>query len=168
MNEIKLVIKNGRFAGKEYTLADGQLCLVGRAEDCDLRVPSNLEYRAVSRHHCLLDIDLPRVRVRDLGSRNGTFLNGRRVQPAAVPAPEGPAPFDPRFALEDGDVLNLGGTIFRVVIPTPTDGPTPVLERAPADSPESLVPDLEDAPAPAPAEPEVNPDKETFHAPLFA
>ena len=168
MNEIKLVIKNGRFAGKEYTLADGQLCLVGRAEDCDLRVPSHLEYRAVSRHHCLLDIDLPRVRVRDLGSRNGTFLNGRRVQPAAVPDAEGPAPFDPRYALEDGDVLNLGGTIFRVVIPPPADGPTSVLERAPADSPESLVPDLDSPPSPAPARPGVDRNKETFHAPLFA
>ena len=159
MNEIKLVIKNGRFAGKEYTLADGQLCLVGRAGDCSLQLPNDFIHLDVSRHHCLLDVDPPHVRVRDLGSRNGTFLNGRRVQPAAVPDAEGPAPFDPRFALEDGDVLNLGGTIFRVVIPTPTDGPTPVLERAPADSPESLVPDLEDAPAPAPAEPEVNPDK---------
>jgi serine/threonine-protein kinase len=47
---------------------------VGRASDCLIRLPSDLEYCIVSRHHCLLDIAPPEVRVRDLGSLNGTFV----------------------------------------------------------------------------------------------
>jgi pSer/pThr/pTyr-binding forkhead associated (FHA) protein len=152
-----LVITTGSFAGKEYPLPDGRVWLVGRAEDCDLRVPNSLEYRTVSRHHCLLDIDLPRVRVRDLRSRNGTFINGRRVWPAAVPTvpAEGPAPADPCLALTDGDLLKLGGVVFRVVIPPPV-------------SPETRAADRENPAVYAPSGPEVNRIRESFHAPLFA
>ena len=35
----------------------------------------------VSRHHCLLEIHPPTVRVRDLGSTNGTFVNGEKIGP---------------------------------------------------------------------------------------
>ncbi|KYC36281.1 hypothetical protein WA1_52005 [Scytonema hofmannii PCC 7110] len=32
-----------------------------------------------SRYHCLLDINPPDIRVRDFGSRNGTYVNGKKI-----------------------------------------------------------------------------------------
>ena len=49
--------------------------MIGREEDCHLRPESEF----VSRHHCVLLLDDYTLRIRDLGSKNGTFVNGRRV-----------------------------------------------------------------------------------------
>jgi pSer/pThr/pTyr-binding forkhead associated (FHA) protein len=54
--------------------------LIGRGEDCDLRVESEF----VSTHHCVLLMDDYTLRLRDLGSKNGTFVNGRRVGASTV------------------------------------------------------------------------------------
>src|SRR5262249_8581068 len=62
---------------------DRALCLVlrrgrnllGSAADCPLRV----EHPTVSRHHAELVVEGERVEVRDLDSRNGTFLKDRRI-----------------------------------------------------------------------------------------
>jgi pSer/pThr/pTyr-binding forkhead associated (FHA) protein len=51
------------------------LTLVGRHSDCDVR----LESQRVSRHHCCLAMMCDGVAVRDLGSTNGTRINGRRI-----------------------------------------------------------------------------------------
>lgn len=74
--------------------------VIGRAADCDLRLPSQF----VSRHHCELLVDHREhaVRVRDLGSQNGTFVNQGRV--------------DEEQELHDGDRLELAGTRFEVHI----------------------------------------------------
>jgi serine/threonine-protein kinase len=55
--------------------------MIGRAEDCDIQIPSDIVHLQVSRHHCLLEIHPPTVRVRDLGSTNGTFVNGEKIGP---------------------------------------------------------------------------------------
>ena len=49
--------------------------LIGRGPDCDLRVNDG----DVSRHHCLIRIRGNEATLCDLGSSNGTFLNGKRV-----------------------------------------------------------------------------------------
>ncbi len=49
--------------------------LVGREQDCHLRPNSE----SVSRHHCVFTIDDYSVRLRDLGSTNGTFVNDNRI-----------------------------------------------------------------------------------------
>jgi pSer/pThr/pTyr-binding forkhead associated (FHA) protein len=54
---------------------DRAAVLVGRHEHCDARLGSPL----VSRRHCLLIQDGHEVVVRDLGSINGTWINGQRV-----------------------------------------------------------------------------------------
>jgi pSer/pThr/pTyr-binding forkhead associated (FHA) protein len=54
--------------------------LVGRGEDCDLRV----EHKSVSKRHCVLVVTDGLVLLRDLGSTNGTRVNGTRVRRAAL------------------------------------------------------------------------------------
>jgi pSer/pThr/pTyr-binding forkhead associated (FHA) protein len=54
---------------------DRAMVVVGRHIRCDVRIDSS----RVSRHHCSLALDRDGVLVRDLGSTNGTRINGRRV-----------------------------------------------------------------------------------------
>src|SRR5438876_10628365 len=54
--------------------------LVGRKEDCDLR----LDHKSVSKMHCVLVKTDGLLLVRDLGSTNGTRVNGQRVRRAAL------------------------------------------------------------------------------------
>jgi pSer/pThr/pTyr-binding forkhead associated (FHA) protein len=65
--------------------ADGQrrsfsitrdMTVVGRREDCDLRIPLS----DVSRKHCRLILNGETMKIEDLGSSNGTYINGERVQ----------------------------------------------------------------------------------------
>jgi pSer/pThr/pTyr-binding forkhead associated (FHA) protein len=56
------------------------MTIVGRREDCDLRIPLG----EVSRKHCRIIKDGDAVRVEDLGSSNGTFHNGTRIQEAVL------------------------------------------------------------------------------------
>ena len=65
-------VTNGVGPAKDIVIEDRTMCTVGRSKDCFLRIPQV----EVSRHHCVLDIDPPYIRIRDLGSQNGTFLNG--------------------------------------------------------------------------------------------
>jgi pSer/pThr/pTyr-binding forkhead associated (FHA) protein len=60
--------------GPDITL-DRPLVLVGRHPQCDARLDSD----RVSRRHCMLTKDAHGVVVRDLGSTNGTWINGWRV-----------------------------------------------------------------------------------------
>jgi predicted component of type VI protein secretion system len=56
------------------------LVVVGRKEDCDLR----LDHKSVSKMHCVLVKTDGLLLLRDLGSTNGTRVNGTRVRRAAL------------------------------------------------------------------------------------
>src|SRR5437899_7644565 len=56
------------------------LVLVGRKEECDLR----LDHKSVSKLHCIIVKTDGLLLVRDLGSTNGTRVNGQRVRRAAL------------------------------------------------------------------------------------
>ena len=90
----RLVITKGAGVGRDVSLA-GE-CVVGRATDADFVLEDTL----ASRRHVRLSQDAGIWIVEDLGSRNGTLVNGQRVQ---------------RQGLRDGDLLRVGGTemIFR-------------------------------------------------------
>jgi hypothetical protein len=69
------------------------MTVIGRREDCDLRIPLG----DVSRKHCRLIKDGDAIRVEDLGSSNGTYRNGNRVQQSDLTA---------------GDTLQVGPVVF--------------------------------------------------------
>jgi pSer/pThr/pTyr-binding forkhead associated (FHA) protein len=72
--DARLRILSGPHSGETVQVRRGKL-LIGREEDCHLRPDSEF----VSRHHCVLLLDDYTLRIRDLGSKNGTFVNGRRI-----------------------------------------------------------------------------------------
>ena len=89
MSTLKLtVMKDGRVL-QQHEFSGGARVLVGRNEDCDVRIESN----SVSRHHCEIVAEGEFHRLSDLGSSHGTFVNGRRV-------------ID--HSLNQGDVLTVG------------------------------------------------------------
>jgi eukaryotic-like serine/threonine-protein kinase len=114
--KIKLTIFEGSQQKKELVFQKPVRPVVGRADDCDIRFPQDLEYMDVSRHHCLFEIDPPTVKVRDLGSRNGTFVNGERIyQPLRNPfAPDSGWSAIPPQELKEGDEVKVGHSVIRV------------------------------------------------------
>ena len=111
--EVKLVVTNGRHAGREIPIK-GPKFFIGRAEDCHLRPGSDL----VSRHHCVILVAENGVKVRDFGSKNGTFVNGKQV------SPESP--------LMPGDRLVVGQLDFDVRITGMPEQPKPATSVAAA------------------------------------
>ncbi len=73
--QAELKVVGGKQNNQVVQLPQGKF-LIGREQDCHLRPNSEL----VSRHHCVFTTDEFGIRVRDLGSTNGTFVNGERVE----------------------------------------------------------------------------------------
>ncbi|MDG3004407.1 FHA domain-containing protein [Paludisphaera mucosa] len=94
MNYTLKVVK-GRSDVTALRLIDG-VNSVGRHDDCVIRIRSS----QVSRRHCEVFEADGRLMVRDLGSSNGTYVNGKRVL--------GQQP------LKAGDVIGIGGVALRV------------------------------------------------------
>jgi pSer/pThr/pTyr-binding forkhead associated (FHA) protein len=85
---------------------DDPLTLVGRCRTCEVC----LEWSRVSRRHCCLASGHGEVLVLDLGSTNGTRINGRRVE---------------KGVLRPGDVLGIAHLRFRLIFLDPTKGHGP-------------------------------------------
>lgn len=80
-----LVIYEGELAGQRW-LIEGDSLLIGRGSDCDIVLPE----RQVSRHHACIERSASGIYVlRDLGSKNCTYVNGEQVGEAPVPLRDG-------------------------------------------------------------------------------
>ena len=75
-----LAVETGIDKGLAIELSDNRVLLIGRASSCDLHLSDTLS----SRRHCWIECRERKFYVRDGGSRNGTFLNGRRVSEAEL------------------------------------------------------------------------------------
>lgn len=75
--KVRLKVIAGPHLGREFIFDQPDTFLIGRVEKAHLCLPHD---RFFSRNHCLLEIAPPRVFLRDLGSTNGTFVNGKAVQ----------------------------------------------------------------------------------------
>ena len=100
--KVRLLIIAGRHAGRQFEFKEHQTFLAGRAPYAHLRFPDDDPY--FSRTHFLLELNPPHCRLVDLGSTNGTRVNGHQVH---------------EIELKDGDVIEAGETKILIVIPTP-------------------------------------------------
>jgi pSer/pThr/pTyr-binding forkhead associated (FHA) protein len=96
--KVQLVVVRGKPEGKVIPLV-GQSFKIGRGETCHLRPNSE----QVSREHAEFTINGDTVAVRDLGSRNGTLVNGKAVTTDAC-------------RLKDQDLVQVGPLTFAVAI----------------------------------------------------
>ena len=91
----QLVVVQGRSASQALKIGTGVMT-VGRQQDCQLRIASS----QVSRKHCQIFEKKGLLLVKDLGSSNGTLVNGKRIADQRV--------------LEHNDELCVGSVKFRI------------------------------------------------------
>ncbi|MER5790807.1 protein kinase [Streptomyces sp. NPDC001980] len=115
---VTLTLVSGHLDRSAYVFEERGTSIVGRSGDCSPQLPNDEHHRTVSRHHCLLDVNPPAIRIRDFGSLNGTYLNGCKIgQRAKDETPEeAAAQTHPEHDLTDGDRIRIGDTVFRVDI----------------------------------------------------
>ena len=77
--QVKLTIIQESLIDKQFIFKERTICIIGRHQNCHLRLPSDKKHRTISRYHCILDINPPYVRLRDFGSTNGTYINGKKI-----------------------------------------------------------------------------------------
>jgi serine/threonine protein kinase len=104
----------GPLEGRTWTFEAHDTFLFGRSPDCHAGLPESDD--TASRHHFLLEVNPPAARVRDLGSLNGTWVNGvRHGGRAAGETPEEAARRSfPEVDLRHGDEVRVGTSRFRV------------------------------------------------------
>ena len=130
--QLRLKVVKGKPRGHCLSFPNGEF-MFGRGPECDVRPNSDL----VSRQHCLLHVTEETVTIRDLGSMNGTLVNGQLVTAARL--------------LNHGDTLQIGPLVLEVMLQTHPDtiavlGDT--LQAAPEDAKEKpAVPDENSATA---------------------
>jgi pSer/pThr/pTyr-binding forkhead associated (FHA) protein len=103
----------GPLSGESFAFTGRAQCVVGRSPDCAVRLSG--EDPTVSRHHCLLEVDAPAAWVQDLGSLNGTFVNGEDIGHRTRRTPV-PARAAPPHAVGNGDEVRVGNSVFTVAV----------------------------------------------------
>lgn len=114
---VTLNVVAGPQTGRAFSFEQHDTFMIGRSEDAQFCLPHD---RFFSRHHCILEIAPPQAFLRDLGSTNGTFVNGIRVETAH---------------LKSGDRIQGGETVLEVEVTTsPQDfeGKTPPMVTHPS------------------------------------
>src|SRR5262252_7672784 len=110
---VTLRVLEGPYRGREFIFDHHDTFLIGRSDNAHLYLPDD---RFFSRHHCLLEIAPPRCFLRDLGSTNGTFVNGQRV---------------PETFLHSGDRIQGGQTVLQVEVEADKTATTLDISEAP-------------------------------------
>jgi pSer/pThr/pTyr-binding forkhead associated (FHA) protein len=111
---LKAVLKYGI---ETWTRVTKPRFVVGRAPDCDLTLNSPF----VSRHHFALIVNDDTVVLQDLGSLNGTYVNGQRVQD--------------QCPLDNGDAVAVGNRRYQILIANAPTLPVSQSDKSGSDSP---------------------------------
>jgi eukaryotic-like serine/threonine-protein kinase len=120
---IRLTVLTGPHRNHKYCFCGPTRCQVGRALECFVQLSGTERDRLISRHHCQLDINPPLVQIGDLGSCNGTYLNGKKVDPVPKELAIQSISETAGTVVNDGDLITIGGTTFRVdVVDCPHTG----------------------------------------------
>ena len=101
---VTLHVVAGPQTGRDFTFDQHDTFMIGRSEDAQFCLPHD---RFFSRHHCILEIAPPQCFLRDLGSTNGTYVNGIRVETAH---------------LKHGDRIQGGETVLEVKVTAGSGG----------------------------------------------
>ena len=96
MPTIALRFISGKYKGGEYILPDTGLTVIGRSSDIDLVLMEEM----VSRKHAEIWFENGKINIKDLGSTNGTFVNGEKISKAVV---------------NEGDRILIGTSIMKVI-----------------------------------------------------
>jgi serine/threonine-protein kinase len=123
---VTLRVTAGPHEGREFTFTGHDTFMVGRSQRAHFRLTAKDRY--FSRFHFLVEVNPPQCRLLDMGSRNGTSVNGVKVKAAD---------------LRDGDEIRAGKTVLRVALEAPA-------ESASVAEPEPLAPAAESAAAALP------------------
>ena len=97
MMVVNLVLFKKDGSQKSFSLPSN-ITIVGRRHDCDLCIP----LMRISRRHCQLNQNKDTLKIRDLGSRNGTYLNDEKI--------------DGEILVQAGDYLRVGHLTFQIQI----------------------------------------------------
>ena len=101
--DVKLVVLGGKHPGQEIAVHGAGISRWPRPE-CKLRPNSDM----VSRRHCMISVAEGRATIRDLGSRNGTIVNGEKISG--------------EHELRTGDKIKIGPLEFEVHLSTSVSG----------------------------------------------
>src|SRR5579862_7238615 len=94
---IILTVIAGPHKGLEFSFDRHDTFLVGRSKHAHFQLPAKDKY--FSRIHFMMELNPPQCRLIDMGSHNGTYVNGAKVL---------------TYDLKDGDQIRAGHTILRV------------------------------------------------------
>jgi pSer/pThr/pTyr-binding forkhead associated (FHA) protein len=87
---------SGKYQGGEYPLPDDKEIVIGRGGELDIVLVEDM----VSRKHAKITTQQGKVVIQDLGSTNGTFVNGEKIK---------------RFRLKEGDRVLIGTSILKLI-----------------------------------------------------
>ena len=121
--KLELKVISGSRSGLTIPITIPQF-MIGRAEDCQLKPKSEL----ISRYHCAILSEPSYVAVRDLGSKNGVYVNGERI--------------GVEQELKNGDRLAIGPLEFLVVLTSDAPKPQPVQPAPAPETPRENVADV--------------------------
>ncbi len=131
--DVNLVLFKKNGSKKSFSLPSNAT-VIGRRHDCDLYIP----LKPVSRKHCELSKNDGMLRLRDLGSRNGTYVNGERVDEKPIVA--GDYIQIPPITL----LVQIDGEPAKIVPPTPAEERAPTVKKKAV---EKKPPEQEEPPA---------------------
>ena len=107
--KVELEVVAGPKRGKKFCFDEHDTFVFGRMPDCHACFPDDNQ---VSRHHFLLEANPPQACLRDLGSLNGTYVNGVKHggRKKGETPEEGVQRHYPELSLKDGDRIQVGQT----------------------------------------------------------
>jgi tRNA A-37 threonylcarbamoyl transferase component Bud32/RNA polymerase-binding transcription factor DksA len=118
-SKVTLKVTQGPFAGENFIFEEHDTLVAGRNKASKILFPdSDL---TVSRAHFIIEIIPPKAIIKDLGSKNGTYVNGVKYggREADETPEEGAQREYPQVELKDGDEIRIGKTHMIISIETP-------------------------------------------------
>ena len=112
---VQLQVSKGKNPGKIFPFTEHDTFVFGRMEDCHACIPDD---GLVSRHHFILEVNPPQACLRDLGSLNGTYVNGKKygAREKRETPEQGAKRRYPEVNLKQGDRIKVGGTELEVFV----------------------------------------------------